>query len=90
MTEQRDINLVDKALSECRERMKKNPSYEILNSIEQQLLYLKSLLDGSERDKTRLSKILLGVYAVREFYENDREFAELLVDANDIVSRLKY
>ncbi|WP_055733303.1 immunity protein Tsi6 family protein [Agarivorans gilvus] len=90
MSVQKDIEVIDEALSECRERIAKCPSYELLNSIEQQLLYLRSLLDGSEIDKSRLSKIILGVYAVREFSETDRFFAELLVDANEIAGRLKY
>lgn len=87
---QKDLDLVNKALTVCRERIAKYPNYEILNSIEQQLLYLQSLVDGSESDKSRLPKIILGVYAVREFSETDSEFAELLVDANDLASRLKY
>jgi hypothetical protein len=90
MTVQKDLDLIDEVLSECRERMVKNPGYEPLSSIEQQLLYLKSLLEGSESDKSKLSKIILGVYAVREFSETDGDFAELLVDANDIAERLKY
>lgn len=87
---QKDLELVNNAISACRERIAKCPNHEILKSIEQQLLYLQSLLDGSESDKSRLSKIILGVYAIREFSETDRKFAEILMDVNNLSNRLKY
>lgn len=69
---------------------RKNPNFTMLHSIKKQITYVGSIANGSEQDKSKLKDLTLGIYAVREFLDTDREFAELLVNVNDIASRLKY
>ncbi|MCG9647892.1 immunity protein Tsi6 family protein [Vibrio brasiliensis] len=86
----KDISTIEEALSACQKRIKKYPSFSLLLSIERQIVYVRAVVEGSEKDKSRLNELTLGVYAVREFFDTDREFAELLVDVNDIANKLKY
>ncbi|GLO63236.1 hypothetical protein MACH09_37440 [Vibrio sp. MACH09] len=86
----KDISTIEEALSACQKRAKKSPNFSLLISIERQIVYVRAIVEGSEKDKSRLNELTLGVYAVREFFDTDREFAELLVDVNDIANRLKY
>lgn len=90
MGQQQDIGNIKKALDACKVRRAQFPDFTILQSIEQQLLYILALLEGTEINKSRLKEIILGVYAVREFMETDSDFAQLLVEANSIAKQLSY
>ncbi|MBC7750700.1 MAG: hypothetical protein H7Z73_03135 [Candidatus Saccharibacteria bacterium] len=65
------VDFVDEALKLCLERKEIYPTVGMFDSIEKQLAYLKAVLISEETDRTRLSKIVVGVYAVREFDDSD-------------------
>jgi hypothetical protein len=79
---------IAKALNLARERLKAAPTFDIYQSIVSQLEYLDALLNGSETDRSKLKKIIIGHYGVREFEESDPEFADALTDAQAIASRM--
>ena len=58
------------------------------SSIVTQLEYIRRVLNKDEHDTTLLKKIIVGFYAVREFYESDPEFAQLLIQVHAITDRL--
>jgi len=82
------VDFVDEALKLCLERKEIYPTVGMFDSIEKQLAYLKAVLIGEETDRTRLSKIVVGVYAVREFDDSDPEFANALMKAHYIAVRM--
>ncbi|MBU6955617.1 immunity protein Tsi6 family protein [Hahella sp. HN01] len=52
------------------ERLKLTPDHEIYHSIARQLNYLITIISGKEKDKSKLDKIILGHFAVREPLNN--------------------
>lgn len=66
------------ALFETEERLKIFPSFPLLISIKNQLIYLIKLVDGIDTDRTLLSTIILGHYAASEFEDSDPNYARLL------------
>ena len=79
---------IAKALGLARERLKAAPTFDIYQSIILQLEYLEALLNGTETDRSKLKKIIVGHYGVREFEESDPEFADALTDAQAIASKM--
>lgn len=71
-------DLFRSALVETEEKLKVFPNFQLLISIRNQLIYLIRLMDGTETDRTVLSTIIIGLYAVREFEESDPTYASLL------------
>lgn len=82
------IESVKKALSLAIERRNVAPSFEIFSSIVAQLEYVSMVLSGEEKDRSRIKKIIVGHYAVREFEESDPEFADALMQVQAIVSKM--
>jgi hypothetical protein len=79
---------ITRALNLARERLKAAPAFDIYQSIVLQLEYLEALLNGMETDRSKLKKIIVGHYGVREFEESDPEFADALIDAQAIASKM--
>ena len=79
---------ITRALDLARERLKAAPAFDIYQSIVLQLEYLEALLNGMETDRSKLNKIIIGHYGVREFKESDPEFADALIDAQAIASKM--
>lgn len=79
---------IKKALKLARERLKVAPNFDIYQSIVSQLEYLEALVDGTETDRSKLNKIIVGHYGVREFEESDPEFADTLTDVQAIASKM--
>lgn len=79
---------ITRALDLARERLKAAPAFDIYQSIVLQLEYLEALLNGTETDRSKLKKIIVGHYGVREFEESDHEFADALTDAQAIASKM--
>lgn len=69
-------------------RLNDIPDYDIYNSVIKQLDYLLSILDGTEQDKSKLDKIIVGHFAVREFEESDPELAKILKQCQNIAFKL--
>jgi hypothetical protein len=82
------VYFVDEALRLCLERKQVYPTVGLFDSIEKQLAYLKAVLSSEETDRSRLSQIIVGVYAVREFDDSDPEFAKALKKAHYIADRM--
>lgn len=72
------IEAVEKALAATNQRLAAAPSFGIYQSIQVQLVYLLSVLKGTEPDRSRLKQINFGVYAAKEFEDSDPEFAQAL------------
>ena len=68
--------------------LKNIPDFDIYKSILKQLHYLQMILNGSEPDRSKLEKIILGHFAVREFEESDLEFSEILKKCQNIAFKL--
>jgi len=79
---------INKALKLARERLKAAPTFDIYQSIVAQLEYLEGLLNGGETDRSKLKKIIVGHYGVREFEESDPKFADALTEAQAIASKM--
>lgn len=91
-----DLNYVDKALILAKKRYDevKNlnphaPLLQMYDSIVQQLLFLRDLIEGKEKDKAKLWKMTFGMYAVKEFDNCDELFFERLSDAWFIVDQIR-
>ena len=81
--------IIQTALERCLQLKLQMPLFEPLNSVQRQLEYLLALLDGTIIDRSRLSEIVLGAYAAREFESRDMEFALLLYRVEEIVDEMK-
>ena len=97
MTNDTALDYVDRALRLAQKRhhhIKYNviggetlePMY---NSIVQQLIYLHNVITGEEKDKTKLWKLTLGMYATKEFEATDPIFEDRLGDAFYIASQIR-
>jgi len=79
---------IKRALDLARERLKAAPTFDIYQSIVLQLEYIEALLNGAETDRSKLKKVIVGHYGVREFEESDPEFADALTEAQAIASKM--
>jgi hypothetical protein len=82
------IEFVDKALAVASDRFTAAPGFQLLDSIIEQLNYLRAVLTGEEEDKSRLKKIIVGHYAIREFARSDLELAGVLIPVQYIASKM--
>jgi len=72
-----------------RQRLDVAPEFVLFQSIYAQLDFMCRLATGQESDRSRLQRVNIGRYAVREFEESDPEFARALKDAQYIAKGLK-
>jgi hypothetical protein len=71
--------LIDKGLAMVEDRLGPAGGWPIYQSIQAQLTYVKRTLESRQSpDPAMVDKLLLGVYAAREFETSDREFADVL------------
>ncbi|WP_431355036.1 immunity protein Tsi6 family protein [Enterovibrio norvegicus] len=70
------------------ERLKIAPDFTIYQSIQAQLDYILSIVNGSSTDRSRLKDINLGIYAVREFEDTDPDLSRSLKEVNFIVYKM--
>lgn len=82
------IEIVKKGISLTEKRLNEIPDFDIYQSVIRQLHYLLSIVDGSELDRSKLDKIIVGHFAVREFEESDPELAEILKKCQNIAFKL--
>lgn len=90
------LDYVEKALALAKKRYAEvknlnpnSPLLQMYDSIVQQLLFLRDLIEGKEKDKTKLWKITFGMYAAKEFDNSDELFFERLSDAWFIVDQIR-
>ncbi|MGE6461870.1 MULTISPECIES: immunity protein Tsi6 family protein [Pseudoalteromonas] len=82
------LETIEEGISLTEKRLKNIPDFDIYKSILKQLHYLQMILNGSEPDRSKLEKIILGHFAVREFEESDPEFSEILKKCQNIAFKL--
>ncbi|KYL36488.1 MULTISPECIES: immunity protein Tsi6 family protein [unclassified Pseudoalteromonas] len=82
------LETIEEGISLTEKRLKNIPDFDIYKSILKQLHYLQMILNGSEPDRSKLEKIILGHFAVREFEESDLEFSEILKKCQNIAFKL--
>ncbi|GLR07805.1 hypothetical protein COO59_10340 [Mixta theicola] len=58
------------------------------NSIVQQLIYLRKIITGEEKDKSRIHKMTMGIYAAKEFEETDKIFSDRIHSASFIADQI--
>jgi hypothetical protein len=58
------------------------------NSIVQQLIYLHNVVTGEEKDKSRIHKMTMGMYAAKEFEVMDPIFADRISSALFIAKQI--
>lgn len=76
------------ALNLARSRLAELPTYPVYSSIVTQLEYLVGVLDGTEKNRTRLKDIMIGRYGAMEFEETDPEFARALMAAQFVATKM--
>ena len=82
-------SLIDTALRMVAERLERSNGAGIYQSIAAQLAYVKHIVDtGQQPADEQLDRLLLGVYAAREFETADPAFAEVLFDVEYLFKRL--
>ena len=70
-------------------RLARSNGARIYDSIKAQLTYIKQTIDAHAKPTDeKLDKLLLGVYAAREFETTDPEFADVLFDVEYLFKRL--
>ncbi len=79
--------IIDMALTMAKQREKECPTLPMYNSIVEQLKFLVNYLGGIEKDRSKLSKLMFGVYVAKELNETDPEFANILAKAYYIATQ---
>jgi hypothetical protein len=82
--------LVEKGLAMVDERLGPAGGWNIYESIRAQLTYVKQTLESGQAPSDEMvGKLLLGVYAAREFETSDPEFADVLFSVEYLFKRLE-
>lgn len=71
------------------QRLAAVPGFDVFESIAAQLSYLEGVADGTNPDRSLLSKVNVGLYAVREFEESDPELASALKQVQFIAEQMR-
>lgn len=83
------LSLSQKRYAEVRKSNPQSPLLQMYDSTVQQLLFLRDLIEGKEKDKAKLWKMTFGMYAAKEFDNSDELFFERLSDAWFIVDQIR-
>ncbi|MDX5629086.1 MULTISPECIES: immunity protein Tsi6 family protein [unclassified Brenneria] len=96
MNEPTKLDYIDKALSLAKKRhneIKSNTTAVALepmyNSIVQQLIFLRKIILGHEKNKAKLWELTFGAYAAKEFENSDEIFFERLANAYFIADQIR-
>jgi hypothetical protein len=82
------VETVKKAKELIGNRLQAAPDFVLFQSVEAQLDYLLSILEGSSSDRSRLREINVGHYAVHEFEESDPDLAKELKKVQYVVYKM--
>ena len=89
------LDYVDRALRLARKRLDevlqdKNGAslVSMYDSIVQQLIYLHNVITDKEKDKSRIHKMTMGMYAGKEFHVEDPIFADRISSACFIAKQI--
>ena len=83
------LTLAEKRYAEVKHLNPHSPLLQMYDSIVQQLIFLRDLIEGKEKDKAKLWKMTFGMYAAKEFDNSDELFFERLSDAWFIVDQIR-
>ncbi len=61
------IEFIGHAIALIKERTARHPAFPVYAAFLNQLLYMKSVFEDVERDKSRLHKLSIGALAAKEF-----------------------
>ena len=86
---ERALALAQKRYAEVRNCNLHSPVLQMYDSIVQQLLFLRDLIEGKEKDRAKLWDMTFGMYAGKEFDHSDELFFERLSDAWFIVDQIR-
>lgn len=86
---EKTLSLSQKRYAEVRKSNPQSPLLQMYDSTVQQLLFLRDLIEGKEKDKAKLWKMTFGMYAAKEFDNSDELFFERLSDAGFIVDQIR-
>lgn len=86
---EKTLSLSQKRYAEVRKSNPQSPLLQMYDSTVQQLLLLRDLIEGKEKDKAKLWKMTFGMYAAKEFDNSDELFFERLSDAWFIVDQIR-
>ncbi|MCE1969620.1 immunity protein Tsi6 family protein [Enterobacter cloacae] len=82
------LDYINDAIDAINHRLQENPTFSLYIMAKNQLEYIKSILTGAEKDKSKLHTLNLGVLASKEFDTTDAELAQHLSNANYIASQM--
>lgn len=83
------LDYINDAIDIINQRLEIKPDFSLYVMVKCQLDYIKSLLIGAEKDKSKLHALNLGALASKEFDTTDAELAEHLSNANYIASQME-
>ncbi|KFF84278.1 immunity protein Tsi6 family protein [Pseudomonas syringae] len=75
------------ALLIAKDRRARNPQFPIYISVINQLIYVKAVFEGVEKEKSTLHDLSLGALGANEFEDTDYELARAIVDVSYIASQ---
>lgn len=70
----RALTLAQKRYADVKNRDPQSPLLQMYDSIVQQLLFLRDLIEGKEKDRAKLWDMTFGMYAGKEFDHSDEFF----------------
>lgn len=82
------MDYIENALSVIQERLSTHPDFSLYIAAENQLIYVRNVLAGKEKDKSKLHALNLGAMASKEFETTDAELARHLSNVNYIASQM--
>lgn len=82
--------LLEEGLIKCRQLQKRFPKLSVLDSIANQIEYLKSVIEVESFDRGRLSEIIIGVQTAREVETLDMESAEIFYQISELAKSLNH
>ncbi|MDZ3991656.1 immunity protein Tsi6 family protein [Pseudomonas sp. Teo4] len=72
------LEYLDSALMLVTERRNQTPGFPVYATVIDQLKYIRAVLDGTEKDKSKLHRLTIGAIASKEFEPTDKELAVAL------------
>lgn len=81
------LEYVNHALLLAKDRCARNPQFPTYTSVINQLIYVKAVFEGVEKDKSRLHDLSLGALGAKEFEDTDYELARAIMDVSYIASQ---
>ncbi|MDQ1214066.1 immunity protein Tsi6 family protein [Pantoea anthophila] len=85
----RALRLAEKRHHHIKYKVKGGETLEpMYNSIVQQLIYLHNVITGQEKDKSKIHKMTMGIYAAKEFEGNDPVFQDRIFSASYIARQI--